>query len=969
MVKVVKQPLKIAQRRGGNAPGRFWIAILGLLAVFALPGLVQAQTCPSAISSLSPTSCWVPPNSGTTIGDLVDSNPLTIASGSTYGLVGNNTIGCGTGSSAEPNQISSGCNLTSNVSYSPSAMTVVMQFSGTGGPLAQFASTSSTSATYQYFELYLDTFGRLTWGAYNYGSLNVLQTGTQDRPKVYADGNPHVVVASIGANGMRLYVDGSLVGDNNIQLANYATGYWLFGNANLTGTNPSGASWPYGSSQTWFNGTLGYWAWWPSQLTDAQAEAISNGGTNPPTPITNNYTNLTGQLASLSLQQGLAFANQAVTFHTEANQLPACSSTIPLSATTYTYYTDSQGNLPSNVNLPQGAHVNMTWANNTIPLIMPCMSSITLAELIPAQNPLPDAVGSIVLAGPLYQGTVVSNPAVGTIGPATLTSPVTAPYSGAGGTVTVNRNLGPQSTVTLTANSTITFSNLEDGAPPFVVDVIQGGSGGYTGTFSAPAGYTLTWPGGTQPTPASTSVGVHAFYTFTVEGTAIFGSLATSSAGSGTFPLTQTANFNYYSGININSLTTNALAPPTPSVTATCTGTCATTYTYEITCLGDNSTHSVVSSQQTGTNASSLSGSNNNTINWSAGTGCYGGYNVYGRIGGSLGLLANVPAGTLSYTDTGAASPGAAPPTSGTTGAVNVGGNLSVTGTSTLANATVGGTLQVTGTSTLTGGVAGNLAVAGALASGTNTATGGKLTLNGSTSGSAAIAVPAAAGTPTALLLPTTNATAGQFLQNDGSANLSWATPAHGQQLISSTGSFTVPSNIYSVMFECWGPGGGGGGFGSGPSSGGNGSAATTVVISATTYCSGGAGTGGGGVSSGAGQGGAAGVGSSGTLNLRGQAGFSGFTNDLGSVPGGMAPRGNGQNSGSVSVGAGGEGGGSAGSATGGGGGGAGGYSEAVVTTTPGTVFTVTVGTGGTAGGGGTQNGIAGDNGAVLVTW
>ena len=49
------------------------------------------------------------------------------------------------------------------------------------------------------------------------------------------------------------------------------------------------------------------------------------------------------------------------------------------------------------------------------------------------------------------------------------------------------------------------------------------------------------------------------------------------------------------------------------------------------------------------------------------------------------------------------------------------------------------------------------------------------LKLNGSSSGYTAIDAPAAAGSNT-LVLPTTNGTAGQVLQTDGSGNLSWVT-------------------------------------------------------------------------------------------------------------------------------------------------------------------------------------------------
>jgi len=98
----------------------------------------------------------------------------------------------------------------------------------------------------------------------------------------------------------------------------------------------------------------------------------------------------------------------------------------------------------------------------------------------------------------------------------------------------------------------------------------------------------------------------------------------------------------------------------------------------------------------------------------------------------------------------------------------------------------------------------GNFIDSGTLTAGTNGGTGGTLTLKGATSGSAGIAAAAVAGTPTALVLPTTNATAGQYLKNDGSANLSWATPASNSTttfffVLSPTTGATPTTNLYKT--------------------------------------------------------------------------------------------------------------------------------------------------------------------------
>lgn len=129
------------------------------------------------------------------------------------------------------------------------------------------------------------------------------------------------------------------------------------------------------------------------------------------------------------------------------------------------------------------------------------------------------------------------------------------------------------------------------------------------------------------------------------------------------FPLTGSGNFSNFSGTNINQLALVQLNPPFPlTVTATCSGTCATTYTYQVSCLSDVNAETTPSPTQTGVNAAGLSGSNFNTVSWTNQPGCIGGYNVYGRTGGALALLgtcgsASPSAGcqsATSYQDTGA---------------------------------------------------------------------------------------------------------------------------------------------------------------------------------------------------------------------------------------------------------------------------------------------------------------------------
>ncbi len=456
---------------------------------------------------------------------------------------------------------------------------------------------------------------------------------------------------------------------------------------------------------------------------------------------------ITGQF---TLVNGAPAANAQITFTTYSLQNFG-GSIIPTGNASY--YTDSSGNLPASVTLPQGVLASMTViASSGVAVAnpvnggsgaptyfyVPLQSTADLSALIPA-NPDPSSVvNSIQVTGPAASGVAVTNPALGQSAPAIISFPTTFNLTAAGGTVTVDANNGLRQTVTLTANSDITFANLLDGDAIFV-DVIESATGGFTPAFVAPAGFSISWAGGAPP-PSDTSANAHTFYSFVVEGTTLWGAITISSTGGGTFPLSATGNFNDYSATSVGQMTFAPLAAPLPTVAATCSGTCATTYTYEVTCVGDAGGESAPSAPVTATNAATLSNSNSNTVTWAAEAGCYGGYNVYGRVSGSLGVLATVT-GT-SYQDTGAATPGASPPAYGTLAALRSAGpvrlqnsnpanpavsveapagqtgdllDLKVNGTAlatfdkngneTLPNLTISNTLGVSGVSTLAGPV------------------------------------------------------------------------------------------------------------------------------------------------------------------------------------------------------------------------------------------------------------------------
>lgn len=95
-----------------------------------------------------------------------------------------------------------------------------------GGKIVGFGNSNSNdaNASSNYDRhVYMNGRGQLMFGTYN-GSTNVITA-----PGTYNDGQWHYVVASQSADGMRLYLDGTLVGSNSVADAQNYSGYWRVG--------------------------------------------------------------------------------------------------------------------------------------------------------------------------------------------------------------------------------------------------------------------------------------------------------------------------------------------------------------------------------------------------------------------------------------------------------------------------------------------------------------------------------------------------------------------------------------------------------------------------------------------------------------------------------------------------------------------------------------------------------------------
>ncbi len=150
-----------------------------------------------------------------------------------------------------------------------------------GGKILGLENTQTGWGTTYDRHLYM-TGGRIVYGILSGGVQQVITS-----PSTYNNGAFHHIVATQGASGMALYIDGALVGTNPTVSPTAANGYWRVGGGNLTG-------WPNAPGASALGGTYDEVAVYPTALSAdrvlAHYNAASQSGTPPPAAPTNVHT-------------------------------------------------------------------------------------------------------------------------------------------------------------------------------------------------------------------------------------------------------------------------------------------------------------------------------------------------------------------------------------------------------------------------------------------------------------------------------------------------------------------------------------------------------------------------------------------------------------------------------------------------------------------------------------------------------
>ncbi|WP_419818320.1 PKD domain-containing protein [Glaciibacter flavus] len=215
-----------------------------------------------AVYNLGPDAYWrLNETSGTTVADAgPNGNTATYSGPITKGVTGalsgvNNRAAQFAPTQNGDGSWNGGLVASQNSWVNPTTFALETWFNTTttaGGKIIGFGSNRTGESDHFDRHVYMSPDGRLNFGAWT-GAAQVVTS-----PNAYNNGQWHHVVAQMSSAGMRLYVDGQLVGSNaNTQAENY-TGYWRVG---------GDSGW---DGATYFAGTIDEVAVYSGTLTAAQ---------------------------------------------------------------------------------------------------------------------------------------------------------------------------------------------------------------------------------------------------------------------------------------------------------------------------------------------------------------------------------------------------------------------------------------------------------------------------------------------------------------------------------------------------------------------------------------------------------------------------------------------------------------------------------------------------------------------------
>jgi hypothetical protein len=233
---------------------------------------VPADSYGQAVYASDPDLYWrLAESSGSTAAD----SSMFGATPGVYGQqVDRGTLGIVPGNSAVTTRGAQNSTIATTVSGgSSSVFATELWFnttSTTGGKLIGFEDTQTGNGSNYDKQVYMTNTGELIFGVYTGGFATVTS------PATYNNGAWHHMVAVQDATGMKLYVDGALVGSNATATNQPFSGYWRVGGGNLN-------SWPSQPSNSYFVGSIDEAAVYSHTLNAGEVAAHFAAGINDST--------------------------------------------------------------------------------------------------------------------------------------------------------------------------------------------------------------------------------------------------------------------------------------------------------------------------------------------------------------------------------------------------------------------------------------------------------------------------------------------------------------------------------------------------------------------------------------------------------------------------------------------------------------------------------------------------------------
>jgi PKD repeat protein len=168
---------------------------------------------------------------------------------------------------------------------------------GQGGRIFGFGDLQNGASAHRDRHLYMDNGGHIVFGVRAQNN----QARTLVSPSAYNNGQWHMLTATMSSAGMRLYVDGNLVGSRTDTTAGEAyLGYWRVG-GDVLDTSNGRPGWSPLPSTVNFVGSVDEFAFYPTALAQSTIQAqyaLRNGGGGGNQPPTASFTWGTTALAA-----------------------------------------------------------------------------------------------------------------------------------------------------------------------------------------------------------------------------------------------------------------------------------------------------------------------------------------------------------------------------------------------------------------------------------------------------------------------------------------------------------------------------------------------------------------------------------------------------------------------------------------------------------------------------------------------